>query len=271
MLLRAGLIYVLAVTSLVAGAIALWQRLEIAASHDTYTALVERVEKLSDRLRQAEETAVRAERRARVAEDSIASQATNVAADGSALKASEDRLAEALGARTKLESELADATKSRNEANAALDRARNDLAEAVKKAEAAAARADKATAEMTALREEIEAAKRKPVKKSASEGSGPRVETGALPAATTPAAAATTTPPAQEKAAASPKPAAVEKPPVLQKSEPSKKTASPAKPASSSSSAAKPKPAAARANAEPSESRKPERAQEERSMQPFSF
>lgn len=71
MLLRAGLIYCLAVSSLVFGLIAVWQRLEIGAGRDNVTVLSQRVEQLRQELRDEKVKLESAERRALVAEDSL--------------------------------------------------------------------------------------------------------------------------------------------------------------------------------------------------------
>lgn len=71
MLLRAGLLYFLAVSSLLLGLLAGWQRLELGAGRETAGNLARRIERLTAELEGAQLKASSAERRALVAEDSL--------------------------------------------------------------------------------------------------------------------------------------------------------------------------------------------------------
>lgn len=72
MLIRAALIYCLAVSTVLFAAIAAWQRIEIAASHDSLAALTERAESLQRDFDRASADAASAKRLAEAAQDSLA-------------------------------------------------------------------------------------------------------------------------------------------------------------------------------------------------------
>ncbi|MEQ1718985.1 MAG: hypothetical protein ABL907_23875 [Hyphomicrobium sp.] len=148
MLLRAGIIYALAVICLLFAALAAWQRLEIFANSENLTMLAERAERLQGELDAAVLASRSAERRAMVAEDSLARQSAFNVSDGRYLNEARENLAATLSAkaaadlaRTRLEADLAAAVSERDAARRealALSAGVGEAQRAVKAAEDAA-------------------------------------------------------------------------------------------------------------------------------------
>lgn len=137
MLLRAGLLYALGALCLTLGLMASWQKLELAASKDTYRLLTTRVERLTGELETARIEKFSAERRALVAEDNLARQ--NVAGPQSAevIAALRDRATVASKAKDaaesrqrQLETELASVTGERDAARSEAQLLANEIEEA---------------------------------------------------------------------------------------------------------------------------------------------
>lgn len=119
MLLRASMIYGLAVVCVLVVVLAVWQRMELGANRETYLALTGRIERLQSDLDSARMELASAERRAAVAEDALTRART---AFGTALPgdASEERLA----------LDLAEATRERDAARSEALALAQDLGQA---------------------------------------------------------------------------------------------------------------------------------------------
>lgn len=157
MLLRAGLIYALSVVCLLLGGLTAWQRVELSARAENYRALTDRVSALNKEnadLRLREESA---DRRARVAEDGLARRekfepAAATAEPGVDLATALSEKAASDLARTKLDGDLKEAIKARDDARAEVAAAHQELEEVRKAAEQALDAADKAKEELAAIK-----------------------------------------------------------------------------------------------------------------------
>lgn len=182
MLIRATLIYCLAVSTLLFAAIALWQRIEIAAGHHELATLADRAERLQRDLDRTNADAASAKRLAEAAEDSLM-RATAREAEKPDLA----QVAEQLSAMTQdRDTARAEAAVALREAEAGKQRVarmkdelttlRAELAEALRAGE------DAIAARMTAERDLLA------VRSALGKDAPPSLATGAVPAAKPPKA-----------------------------------------------------------------------------------
>jgi hypothetical protein len=182
MLIRATLIYCLAVSTLLFAAVALWQRIELGASKDVLATLAERADRLQRDLDRTNADAASAKRLAEAAEDSLM-RAT-------AREAEKPDLAQVAG-------QLSAMTQDR-------DAARAEAAAALREAEAGRQRVARMKDELTTLRAELAEARRAgedaiaarmtverdllAVRSALGKDAPPSLATGAVPAAKPPKA-----------------------------------------------------------------------------------
>ena len=182
MLIRATLIYCLAVSTLLFAAVALWQRIELGASKDVLATLAERADRLQRDLDRTNADAASAKRLAEAAEDSLM-RAT-------AREAEKPDLAQVAG-------QLSAMTQDR-------DAARGEAAAALREAEAGRQRVARMKDELTTLRAELAEARRAgedaiaarmtverdllAVRSALGKDAPPSLATGAVPAAKPPKA-----------------------------------------------------------------------------------
>ncbi len=155
MLLRAGLIYILSVLTVLLGGLAAWQHLDISLRDESAAALNNRIKSLQidlDAVGRREDSALR---RALVAEDSLLRNATYSSSDVIRLNEARETLADAIrdkaaaeAARSRLEADLAQAEKERDQIRAE----RDDIQRAADEARMAA---DKALQDADTARQEL--------------------------------------------------------------------------------------------------------------------
>lgn len=164
MLLRAGLIYVLAVASLLLGTLAVWQGMQLSALKSDLTTLADHSQSTHQRLEETRLKAEAAERRALVAEDKLTrTGGSGVGPDSSAAEATpSDENFE------KLKRELADAERERDAARVEAHQLAGELESAHKGAAPstpggaadASQEQDEAKAQIKKLSDELDAARR---------------------------------------------------------------------------------------------------------------
>ena len=155
MLLRAGLIYILSVLTVLLGGLAAWQHLDISVRSQNAAALSQRIITLQNDLSALSRREEAAVRRARVAEDSLTRNETYNSSDAVRLNEAREQLANAQRekaaseeARIRIENDLAQATNERDEI-----RVERDGLQRV--ADEARTAADKALQEADTARQEI--------------------------------------------------------------------------------------------------------------------
>ncbi len=159
MLLRAGLIYVLTVLTMLLGGLAAWQRLDISLRDESVAVLSKRINTLQNDLSALSRREEAAIRRARVAEDSLTRNETYRSSDVVRPNITLEQLAAAQlekaameDARLRLEADLAQATKDRDQVRIERDELQRETDQARLAAEKALQAADAARQELSDLK-----------------------------------------------------------------------------------------------------------------------